>query len=466
MNIQFLGAAGGEVTGSKHLVTVNGKKILLDCGMYQGKGLETDHLNRDLGFEPSQIDFLVLSHAHIDHSGLIPYITKLGFNGKIICTSATHDLCNIMLPDSGKIQESDVLIFNKRRATKGLPAIEPLYTLQDAKNCMDLFTEVDYKKPYQMCEGISVEFFDSGHILGGAVVFLTITENGVTKKLTYTGDIGRYDKRILRNPDTFPQTDYLIIESTYGDRMHAPISDADFELLRVVIDTCAKKKGKLIIPSFAIGRAQEIIYALDRLQSKKLLPDVDVFVDSPLAVSATHIFRKHRECFNEEILKYIETDPDPFGFNKLHYVQSVEDSKHINSLNRPCVIISASGMAEAGRIKHHLSNNIENAKNTILFVGYCAPTTLGARIKGGDAFVSIFGQKLSVKADVRSIESYSGHADYTEMKKFLECQSFNKIKKTFIVHGETQGQLIFKEYLETNGLQNILIPKRGEMAEV
>lgn len=466
MNIQFLGAAGGEVTGSKHLVTVNGKKILLDCGMYQGKGLETDHFNRDLGFEPSQIDFLVLSHAHIDHSGLIPYITKLGFNGKIICTPATHDLCNIMLPDSGKIQESDVLIFNKRRATKGLPAIEPLYTLQDAKNCMDLFIEVDYKKPHHICEGVTVEFFDSGHILGGAIVFLTFTENGVTKKLTYTGDIGRYDKRILRNPDTFPQTDYLIIESTYGDRMHAPIADADFELLRVVIDTCAKKKGKLIIPSFAIGRAQEIIYALDRLQSKKLLPDVDVFVDSPLAVSATNIFRKHRECFNEEILKYIETDPDPFGFNKLHYVQSVEDSKHINSLNRPCVIISASGMAEAGRIKHHLSNNIENAKNTILFVGYCAPTTLGARIKGGDSFVSIFGQKLKVNADVRSIESYSGHADYTEMKKFLDCQTFSKIKKTFIVHGETQGQLVFKDYLETNGLQNITIPKRGDVAEV
>ncbi len=462
MKIQFLGAAGGEVTGSKHLITVNGKKILLDCGMYQGKGLETDQLNKELGFEPSQLDYLILSHAHIDHSGLIPYIAKLGFNGEILCTPATMDLCSIMLPDSGKIQEADVKSFNKRRIEKNLPEIEPIYTMQDAKDCMRLFKDVKYNKKHQVCDGLSLEFVDSGHILGGAIVCLSITEDGVTKRLTYTGDIGRYDKRILKDPQPFPQTDYLIVESTYGDRIHAPINDADFELLRVVIDTCAKKKGKLIIPSFAIGRAQEIIYALDRLQRKKLLPDVDVFVDSPLAVSATSIFRRHEECFNEEIVEYIKTDADPFGFSKLHYVQSVEDSKHINSFNRPCVIISASGMAEAGRIKHHLANNIENAKTTVLFVGYCAPSTLGARIKRGDAIVSIFGQKLKVKADIRSIESYSGHADYTEIKRFLGCQDLTKIKQTFMVHGESETQVIFKEYLEENNLKNIVIPKRGD----
>lgn len=464
MKIQFLGAAGGEVTGSKHLITVNGKKILLDCGMYQGKGLETDQLNKELGFEPSQLDYLILSHAHIDHSGLIPYVAKLGFNGEILCTPATMDLCSIMLPDSGKIQEADVKSFNKRRIEKNLPEIEPIYTLQDAKDCMRLFKDVKYNKKHQVCDGISLEFIDSGHILGGAIVCLSITEDGVTKRLTYTGDIGRYDKRILKDPQPFPQTDYLIVESTYGDRIHSAINDADFELLRVVIDTCAKKKGKLIIPSFAIGRAQEIIYALDRLQRKKLLPDVDVFVDSPLAVSATSIFRRHEECFNEEIIEYIKTDADPFGFSKLHYVQSVEDSKHINSFNRPCVIISASGMAEAGRIKHHLANNIENAKTTVLFVGYCAPSTLGARIKRGDAIVSIFGQKLKVKADIRNIESYSGHADYTEIKRFLSCQNLSKIKQTFMVHGEYETQLIFKEYLEENSLKNIVIPKRGDEA--
>jgi metallo-beta-lactamase family protein len=248
--------------------------------------------------------------------------------------------------------------------------------------------------------------------------------------------------------------------------MHTAIEDADFELLRVVIDTCAKKKGKLIIPSFAIGRAQEIIYALDRLQRKKLLPDVDVFVDSPLAVSATDVFKKHEECFNEEILNYMKTDPDPFGFNKLHYVQSVEDSKHINSINRPCIIISASGMVEAGRVKHHIANNIESAKTTILFVGYCAPSTLGARIKRGDSEVSIFGVKHKVRAEIRSIESYSGHADYTEMKRFLECQSFAKIKNTFLVHGESDTQLVFSEYLSNLKLKNIKIPNRGDIVEL
>jgi metallo-beta-lactamase family protein len=466
MKIQFLGAAGGEVTGSKHLITTNGKTILLDCGMYQGKGLETDHMNKDLGFEPSQIDYLILSHAHIDHSGLIPYIAKLGFQGQIICTPATMDLCNIMLPDSGKIQESDVKTFNKRREIQHLPPIEPIYTMQDAKDCMGLFVDVPYQKIHQVTDNVTVEFTDSGHILGGAIVNLIIKEDGKTKKLTYTGDIGRYDKRILRDPQPFPQTDYLIVESTYGDRAHSLIEYADFELLRVVIDTCAKKKGKLIIPSFAIGRAQEIIYALDRLHRKKLLPDVDVFVDSPLAVSATDVFKRHGECFNEEILKFMETDPDPFGFNKLHYVQSVEDSKHINNYNRPCIIISASGMAEAGRVKHHLANNIENAKTTVLFVGYCAPATLGAKIKRGDSEVSIFGHRLKVRADVRIIESYSGHADYLEINRFLKCQEFNKIKQTFMVHGESQTQLVFKEYLEEQGLKNIMIPNRGDMAEI
>lgn len=462
MKIQFLGAAGGEVTGSKHLITTNGKKILLDCGMYQGKGLETDHLNKELGFEPSELDYLILSHAHIDHSGLIPYIAKLGFTGQVICTPATMDLCGIMLPDSGKIQEADVRTFNKRREEQNLPLIEPIYTMQDAKDCMSLFVDVKYNHKHQVCDHVSVELVDSGHILGGAVVCLSITEDGKTKRLTYTGDIGRYDKRILKDPQAFPQTDYLIVESTYGDRMHTPIKDADFELLRVVIDTCAKKKGKLIIPSFAIGRAQEVIYALDRLQRKKLLPDVDIFVDSPLATSATSIFRNHEECFNEEIIAYLETDADPFGFSKLHYVQSVEDSKHLNSFNKPCVIISASGMAEAGRVKHHLANNIENPKTTVLFVGYCAPSTLGARIKRGDGEVSIFGQKYKVKADIRSIESYSGHADYIEMKRFLSCQDLSKIKKTFMVHGESETQLIFKEYLEFNNLKHITIPERGD----
>ena len=466
MNIQFLGATGGEVTGSKHLIKANGLKILLDCGMYQGKGLDTDRMNRELGFVPAEIDYLILSHAHIDHSGLIPFIYKNGFSGRIICSRATHDLCGIMLPDSGKIQEADVKTFNKRREAQKLPLVEPIYTMKDAQNSMELFHSIPYNFEEKIADGITVTFTDSGHILGGSAVNIKITENGITKKITYTSDIGRYDKRILRDPAVFPQADYLIMESTYGDRLHDKIENAEMELLRVVIDTCAKKKGKLIIPSFAIGRCQEIIYALDRLQRKKLLPDISVYVDSPLAVSATTIFKNHPECFNEEILEYMKKDPDPFGFEKLRYVQTVEESKHLNNINRPCIIISASGMMEAGRVKHHLANNIENAKTTILGVGYCAPSTLGAKILRGDREVSIFGQKYKVKAEIRTIESYSGHADYKEMLRYIECQDFNKISKVFLVHGESKTQEIFKEYLTENGVKNISIPKREDIIEL
>lgn len=463
MKIQFLGAAG-EVTGSKHLITTNNKKILLDCGMYQGKGLETDSLNRELGFNPVEIDYLILSHAHIDHSGLIPYIYKLGFNGKIFSTYATHELCSIMLPDSGKIQETDTKTFNKRRAENNLPLIEPIYNMEDAYASLNCFESIPYEKDFKITDNISLRFTDSGHILGGSVVNLTITENNKTTKIAYTGDIGRYNKRILRDPDSFPQTDILILESTYGDRLHENIDNAEFELLKVVLDTCTKKKGKLIIPSFAIGRCQEIVYALDRLKRKKLLPDIDVFVDSPLATSATAIYKSNSDRFNNEISEYMKTDPDPFGFDKLHYIRSVDDSKHLNTLNKPCIIISASGMMEAGRVKHHLANNIENAKNTILVVGYCSPTTLGAKIRRGNNEVSIFGHKHKVRAEVRIIESYSGHADYNEMLKFLNCQNFNKIKNTFLVHGETKTQETFKTFLNSKGLKNIEIPKRGDSA--
>lgn len=466
MKLEFLGAAR-EVTGSKHLITTKkGTKILLDCGMYQGKGLETDEMNRDLGFDPKEIDFLILSHAHIDHSGLIPYIYKLGFNGTVLCTPATRDLCSIMLADAGRIQESDTNTFNKKRQSQGLPPVEPIYTLADAQACMHCFISVPYHKQFVIEGEVSVEFFDAGHILGSAMTYLEIKEGRRKIKLGYTGDIGRYDKRILKDPEPFPQVDYLIMESTYGDRLHTTLDNAEQELLMAVLDTCTKKRGKLIIPSFAIGRAQEIIYALDRLRNAKLLPDIDCFVDSPLSVNATNIMRLHTECFNDEISEYMKTDPDPFGFDRLQYIQSEEASKALNVRNKTCIIISASGMMEAGRVKHHLANNIDNPKTTILCVGYCEPKTLGAKIMRGDKSVSIFGRQYEVRADLRRIDSYSGHGDYNEIINYIGCQEKRRLKKIFLVHGEAETQEHFRDTLNKRGYKRVDIPERGETVEL
>ncbi len=466
MNIQFLGAAQ-EVTGSKHLLTLdNGTKILLDCGMYQGKGLDTDRMNRHLGFNPAEINVMVLSHAHIDHSGLIPYMYKHGFRGYIICTSATRDLCSLMLADSAGIQESDIRDFNRKRAHQGLPPAEPLYTVDDAISCMGLFVTVPYEFSYNLSSQVEVRFYDTGHLLGSSAVYLTVNENGRKTTICFSGDVGRYDKMILRMPQPFPQADYILCESTYGDRQHAPLSDAEEALLEIMVDTCVRKRGKLIIPSFAIGRCQEIVYSFDRLHTKGLLPDVPVFVDSPLAVSATNVFRMHPECFNDEIKKYMVIDPDPFGFDRLHYTQTKDESKHINTVQKPCVIISASGMMEAGRVKHHLVHNISDKKNTVLAVGYCAPTTLGARILRGDKRISIYGVLYDVHADIRRIDSYSAHADYTELLRYLGCQDSKSVKKVFLVHGEKTSQESFRERLHENGFEHVEIPAIGDKFEL
>ena len=457
MKLAFLGATR-EVTGSKHLITTKkGLKILLDCGMYQGKGLETDAMNRDLGFDPKEIDYLILSHAHIDHSGLIPYIYKMGFHGVVVCTPATRDLCAIMLADAGRIQESDTQTFNKKRLKQGLPPVEPIYTLADAQACMECFISVPYHKQFNIEGEVTVEFFDAGHILGSAFVYLQIKDGRRTIKLGFTGDVGRYDKHILKDPEPFPQVDYLLMESTYGDRLHETLTDAEKELLMAVLDTCTKKKGKLIIPSFAIGRAQEIIYALDRLHTKGLLPDIDVFVDSPLSVNATNIMRLHTECFNDDIVEYMKDNADPFGFDRLQYIQSVEASKALNVRHKPCIIISASGMMEAGRVKHHLANNIDNPSTTILCVGYCEPSTLGAKIMRGENPVSIFGRPYKVRAELRRIESLSGHADYSELLHYISCQKKSKLKTIFLVHGESETQEHFKQTLTKEGYKHVEI---------
>jgi metallo-beta-lactamase family protein len=466
MKLQFLGAAR-EVTGSKHLITTEaGKKLLLDCGIYQGKGLETDSMNRNLGFEPAEIDHIILSHAHIDHSGLIPYMYRLGFRGSVVCTNATRDLCSIMLPDSGHIQENDTYYFNKKRARQGLPPVQPIYTLDDARKCLGLFIGVPYDRKFKIDENIKVKFTNTGHMLGSGVVNLEIMDKGEVKRVAYTGDIGRPENRILRSPDAFPQCDYLITESTYGDRLHPARQDAEAELLRVVKETCAEKGGKLIIPSFAIGRTQELVHTLNNFFNDGLLPRIKIYVDSPLAVNATDIFRLHPECFNDDVHEVMETDPDPFGFSSLHYIKSAEESKRLNTLKEPCVIISASGMMEAGRIKHHLANNISNPRNTILAVGYCGPRTLGARILRGDSEISIFGVLHAVKAKIERIEAFSGHADYKEMIDFLNCQVKDKVKRTFLVHGDFESANAYKGHLLDDGYKNVEVPELGQEFEI
>lgn len=465
MKIKFIGASR-EVTGSKFLLTAAGKRILLDCGMFQGKGLETDSMNRDLMFDPSVIDHIILTHAHIDHSGLIPYMYRLGFRGSVICTSATRDLCSIMLVDSAFIQEHDTKTFNKRRARKGLPLVTPIYTTEDAQACLAQFIGIPYGMKFRIDDNIKVKFTNTGHMLGSGVANIEVTENGRTTRLAYTGDIGRPFDEILAPPAAFPQADILITESTYGDRLHPDTEQAKGELLDVVVETCLNKRGKVLIPAFSVGRTQEIVYALNNFFNAGRLPKIDIFVDSPLAVNATEVFRVHPECYNAEFLKIMKQDPDPFGFNNLFYIKRVEDSKRLNDHKKPCVIISASGMMEAGRIKHHLANNISNPDNTILVVGYCAPATLGAKIVRGDGEVSIHGEVHKVKAEVKRIESFSGHGDYREMSEFLSCQNKAEVRKTFVVHGEFETQKRYADYLKNEGFNNIEIPARGQEYEL
>jgi len=465
MQIQFIGAAR-TVTGSKHLITTyDGKKILLDCGFFQGKGAESEGLNREFDFNPSTLDFVILSHAHIDHSGNIPALVKMGFNGPIICTPATKDLCSIMLADSAHIQENDLRFVNKRRIKRGEAPLQPLYTVKDVENCLHQFKSVKYNTSYQVCDGVQLLFTDAGHILGSAAVNLTFEEKGLTKRLCFTGDTGRYNGSILRDPQPFPQADIIIAESTYGDRLHSDNTLSEQQLFNVVYDTCVEKKGKLIIPAFSLGRTQEIVYALDQMEHKKMLPHIKVFVDSPLSVNATNIMREHDECFNEDILNYMKSDDNPFGFGNLVYVQDVDESKSLNDIHEPCIIISASGMIEAGRIKHHVANNIDNPKNTILMVGYAEPNSIGGKIRSGAKILKIFGEEHHVNADVVIMDSYSAHGDYKEMIQYLSCQDKEQVQQLFLVHGEYETQVHYKEKLLEAGFKHISIPKYGDVVE-
>ncbi|MCF2519789.1 MBL fold metallo-hydrolase RNA specificity domain-containing protein [Dyadobacter sp. CY351] len=462
MNIQFFGAAR-TVTGSKHLITTEkGTKILLDCGLFQG--IQTDELNEKFGFKPSEVDYLILSHAHIDHSGLIPRLVKQGFSGPIYCTAATVDLCRVMLLDSAHIQEKDLERINRRREKQGRPLLDELYNTEDAVHALSLFKSVQYGQTFYLGEEkeVAVVLTDAAHLLGSAAVHMTIPDAGTYKQVTFTGDIGRPEDRILRKPDVFPQADFIICESTYGDRLHEKQTDMQGHLLEIVHETCVVRKGKLIIPAFAIDRTQELIYALDQLSSSGKLPQIPVYIDSPLAIRATKIMKEHDECFNPEILAYIEKDGDAFAFPYLKYISDVNESIALNDKDEPCVIISASGMAEAGRIKHHIKNNIGDARSTILLVGYASGNTLAGALKRGDKQVNIFGEQFEVECQVKSMESFSGHGDYNEMLDFLSCQTPERVKKVFLVHGEYETQVAFKLKLQAAGFKDILIPAQFE----
>ncbi len=437
MKLKFCGAAG-TTTGSQHLLEVNGQRILLDCGLYQGRRKDAYEINCCFPhFDPATIDSVVLSHAHIDHSGNLPNLTSKGFNGNIYATFATRDLCQIMLADSARIQKSDTDWVNKRRKKENLPPLEPLYSVQDAEQCNRQFVNMGYNRAMHIGKGVKLTFLDAGHILGSAQVLLEVEdeEDGKTKRFLFSGDVGRGNNDLLRDPVIAENIDYLLMESTYGGREHELGTQADeqvAEILRQAID----RGGKIIIPAFAVERTQQLLYVLYQLFRNDEIPDIPVYVDSPLAVNATEIFRLHPECFNEEVYQVLFDKQNPFGFEGLTLIRSVAKSKELNAQDQQAIIISASGMCEAGRILHHLKNGIENPKNTILFVGYCAENTLGSKIREGKEKVRIFGEEYKLRANVEKMDSFSGHADHSELIDYFNAMSGPR-KKVWLVHGET-----------------------------
>jgi len=460
MKIAFHGAAQ-TVTGSKHLITLkNGKKLLLDCGMFQGMGDETELLNRDFGFTSSEVDAMILSHAHIDHSGLIPKLVSEGFNGNIFCTPATKDLTAILLMDSAEIQESEARFMEKKRPTALPDLLRPLYTIGDAKKSMELFIPKEYGEWFNVMEGVQCMFTDAGHIIGSQCVHLKIKEEGKETRLTFSGDLGRYRDIILRSPEVFPQADYIIMESTYGNSLHDNITGTPEQLLDWIKRVCVERKGKLILPAFSVGRTQEILYFLNQLELENSLPKIPYYVDSPLSIEATDMVKRYPQYFNKRIQNVMKSDEDPFMFPGLTYIKDVQDSKALNYRNGPMVIISASGMADAGRVKHHISNNVENSRNAIVMTGYCEPSSLGARLLSGMKEVGIFGVEHQVNAEIGQMRSMSAHGDYEDMSQWLACQNPREVKQLFLVHGEPDVQLAFKNRLFKKGFLDVLIPER------
>ena len=458
MKIAFHGAAR-TVTGSKHLLTLdNGTQILLDCGLFQGMGDATDELNSNFGFEAKNVHYLLLSHAHIDHSGLIPKLVKEGFAGKIYCTAATHDLAMLLLQDSADIQRNETQIHNTQRC-RGDDVIEPLYSLEDVEKTAAMFSLVDYEQWTTIEDGIEVYYNNTGHIIGSAGITLRLTENEETKIIHFSGDVGRYRDVILWPPQCFPQADFVIIESTYGNSLHGDQFNTIDTLQKHIRHTCIQKSGKLIIPAFSVGRTQELLYFLNQLSLEKRLPDIPILVDSPLSFETTQVIKKYPALFNERLQKIMKTDDDPFDFPGLHFTQDVEESKQLANKTEPCIIIAASGMADAGRIRHHIKNNVEFERNTILLVGYCDPQSLGGQLMRGVKEIKISGQKLTVNAEVAIMRSMSAHGDVDDLCRYLACQETDGVSCVYLVHGEYAVQQDFKVKLIQKGYAQVMVPE-------
>ncbi len=469
MKLTFHGAVR-TVTGSQHLIEVNGKKILLDCGLYQGSRKASYEKNQNLPFNAHEVDVLILSHAHIDHSGNVPNLVKSGFKGDIVCTYATRDLCTIMLRDSAKIQSYDIEYLNKKRRKNNLPPIEPIYRMEDVIDSLKQFIGIGYDRPYQVLPGVYLTFYDAGHILGSTFIVLDIEDEEKKRpvRLVFSGDLGRPDRPILNDPQFIDSADILLIESTYGNRIHEDADEISLILEKIVNET-TKRGGKLIVPAFAVGRTQELVYRLHQLvESSDISPELPVYVDSPLAIDATAIYRLHPEAYDEEVERFLAENNhrDPFGFDMMRYTRSTRESKSLNFLRDPAVIISASGMAEAGRILHHLKNNVEDPRNTIMIVGWQAPNTLGRRIVEKKKKLRILGEEYTLRAQVEVVNGFSAHADRQELLDWVG--HMNKMPDhTFLVHGEEEASFALASGLrQRHQLQNVVVPELHQSFEL
>lgn len=446
MKITFCGAAG-TTTGSKHLIEVNNARILLDCGLYQGRRSESIERNMQFPFDPEKIDTVVLSHAHIDHSGNLPHLCKRGFSGNIYATPATRDLCSIMLPDAAKIHEHDIAWLNKHRKRDDLPELLPSYSMVDAEKCMRQFVTVSYDRSMFIADGVRLTFIDAGHVLGSAQVILDIHDHvdNKQKRLLFSGDIGRPGNDLLNDPAPSDRIDYVIMESTYGGRKHELATDSSDHLCKIIREI-QQRRSRLIIPSFAVERTQQLLYTLDKLRHDNCFGPVATFVDSPLAVKATEIFRLHVDDLKPAAHQAMFMRDDPFGFDGLRLIRSVDESKGLNKVKGPAIIISASGMAESGRILHHLRQNVGNPDNILLFVGYCAENTLGWKLRSGYKHVNILGDEFEVRAEIEILDSFSGHADHDEMLGWFDRVGGPK-SRVFLVHGEPERSQVLCEAL-------------------
>jgi metallo-beta-lactamase family protein len=469
MNVQFysLGAAE-EVTGSKHVLEIDGESYLIDCGSFQGSRAEADRKNRDFGIEADRIKGVILTHGHLDHCGLLPLLVKRGYKGNIYATPASRDIASLIMMDSAHIQANDAEYLRKESHKKGEKFDwTPLYTEVDAITATSQMVGVPYNRPMPIGDGVTLELFDAGHILGSAMAYITIRRGGKELRILATGDLGRKGKPIIRNPSIpGPAPDYIIIESTYGDRRHDKTSDAT-EKLTELAKRAVETKGRILIPSFAIERTQELVYYFHLLVDDGIIPEIPIYVDSPMATNATTIFQIHPECYDEEIKKaFIKHHKNPFGFNNLHFTTSVQESKALNDEKGPLIIISADGMCEAGRIQHHLIHSIQDPNTTILLVGYMAENTLGRRIRNREGEVKIHGMWLKLKAHVEEINAFSAHADYVETVEWLNELDKSRLKGLLMVHGEKKAQAALKKYLTEQGFANTEIVKYGKTYEL